>query len=131
MADLGYIGIKRFIPTAVIPKKKPILVLDKEWNFKVSSDRVVCENYYGRNKNLWSILSQTFRWDLSDYDTVFGVCCALTNYHLQRYPLRNEEHNVYRGLINDFKAQEEEIARKKLLQRKIQRRNRNLRIGNI
>ena len=113
LADLGYVGIQKFIPTAITPKKKPILEIDKDWNYKVSSDRVICENYYGRNKVLWSILRETFRWDLRDYDTVFGVSSAITNYLLQRYPLRNEEHNVYRGLTIDFKAQQEEITRKR------------------
>lgn len=66
LADLGYIGIKKFIPTAIIPKKSPILPMDIDWNYTVSSDRVIYENFYGRNKTLWSILSQTFRWDLDD-----------------------------------------------------------------
>ena len=130
LADLGYIGIKKFIPTAIIPKKTPILSEDIDWNYRVSSDRVICENYYGRNKALWSILSQTFRWDLDDYDMIFGVCSALTNYLLKTHPLRNQECDIYRGLLVDLKTQEQETARKKMLTRKRQRRNRNSRISN-
>ena len=125
IADLGYIGIQKFIPTAIVPKRKPKLESEREFNRKIGSDQVICENFYGRNKILWNILSATFRWDLREYDTIFGVCSAITNYLLQRYPLRNDEHNIYHGLLTQFKAKQEEISLKTSEKRKRERRNRN------
>ena len=63
IADLGYTGIQNFIPTAIVPKRKPKLESEREFNRKIGSDRVICENFYGRNKVLWNILNSIFRWD--------------------------------------------------------------------
>ena len=90
---------------------------------------MICENFYGRNKTLWGILSGTFRWDLREYDVVFGICSAITNYLLLKYPLRNNEHNFYRGLIVESKVQHDHEIQKKSLQRRVDRRNRNNRMN--
>ena len=55
---------------------------------------------------------------LKECDNIFGVCSSITNYLLQIYPLRNDEHSIYRGIITRFKAEQEEIARQKSVKRR-------------
>ena len=61
---------------------------------------------------------------LKECDNIFGVCSSITNYLLQGYPLRNDEHSIYRGVISWFKSEQEEIARQKSVKRKRERKNR-------
>jgi len=64
IADKGYQGAKEFIRT-ICPKKKPphgVLSLEDESNNKrLSSDRIIVENFFGRMCGLWSLMSSKYR----------------------------------------------------------------------
>jgi len=70
MADRGYEGAARFI-RAILPKKGTRLSLeDTTRNRKFNEHRVIIENFFGRMKLLWKIVSVRYRWDHSIYDKI-------------------------------------------------------------
>jgi DDE superfamily endonuclease len=64
LADKGYIGANEFV-RALIPRKalpgRSLGEADNLSNRRLSSARVICENYYGRLKGLFRICSEKFR----------------------------------------------------------------------
>ena len=64
-------------------------------NKKIGSVRIICENFYGRMKNLWGASRLKFRGDLSGYDDLNDICVALTNYHIELHPLRKNDGAFY------------------------------------
>lgn len=61
IVEKGYQGASEFLRT-IGPLRKPIgselSTNQKEFNKKVSSDRVVVENYFGRMCSLWKVLAR-------------------------------------------------------------------------
>ncbi|EGZ09134.1 hypothetical protein PHYSODRAFT_422729, partial [Phytophthora sojae] len=57
-------------------------------NRRVSSDRVLVENYFGRMATLWRVVSTTFTWSEAKFDRIVNICVALTNIHAKLHPLR-------------------------------------------
>ena len=70
-------------------------------NHIVSSNRVKVENYYGRMKLKFAIMREKFRAQKIDYPKYFRFCSCLTNYHLSRHPLRANDENFYRNLVEN------------------------------
>ncbi|ETV69799.1 hypothetical protein H257_14624 [Aphanomyces astaci] len=66
-----------------------------ERNRRVSSDRIVVENFFGRVCSLWRISSTTFTWGEKIYLSLQKTTFALTNFHLSLLPLRAEDENYY------------------------------------
>lgn len=98
LADKGYQGLQSALRT-IHPKKKPrggeLTVEDFERNSRVSSDRVIVENYFGRVCSLWRTMSSTFSWNESRYDQLVRLCFSLTNFHVSFYPLRASDTSSY------------------------------------
>lgn len=98
LVDKGYTGIEAEV-RAVIPKKKPkggILTLaDRKENEAKSSDRVLVENYFGRQGTLWTVISSKYRWAEENYDSIFGLTVALTNVHIRWHPLRDADGKMF------------------------------------
>ncbi|EGZ04721.1 hypothetical protein PHYSODRAFT_379444, partial [Phytophthora sojae] len=90
-ADKGYQGLEMSV-RAIIPKRRPRggpLTYDEESrNRRVSSDRVLVENYFGRMTTLWRVVSTTFTWSEAKFDRIVNICVALTNFHAKLHPLR-------------------------------------------
>jgi hypothetical protein len=103
LADKGYQGANNLAGVHMHhPMKKPrgrrLTAAQKSINRKISADRIVCENYYGRMKQLWKLMRDKWRFDRSRYASMFTLCLALTNYHiLCGNHLRAEEGQWYRG----------------------------------
>ena len=105
MADKGYQGAVEFI-RAILPNKgKTLSREDQTRNKKIAKNRIICENFYGRMKKLFKIMEVKFKWDENMYSTIFQICSALTNYHIIKYPLRNEDGVYYKGVLDSY-AQE-------------------------
>ena len=78
LADKGYEGARTYIP-AILPKKGLTLTSqENRENKKIGSCRIICENYYGRLKSLWSAARSKVRNDLKNYNAAFDICVALT-----------------------------------------------------
>ena len=64
LADKGYTGAGEFV-RSLIPRKalpgRPLSEFDVLNNNRLSSARVICENFYGRMKGLFRICSDKFR----------------------------------------------------------------------
>jgi len=67
MADKGYQGIQERI-RAVIPARQDMDPQpSQESNMAIASDRIICENAYGRLKTMFRICKQTFRGSLDQF----------------------------------------------------------------
>ena len=106
LADKGYQGASGVL-RAILPKKGSLSLIDEQHNRRVAYDRIICENFYGRMKILWSIMQDTFRWDHEHYDCVFQVCAALTNFHLSQSPLRSNDGELYRRIMASYQREGE------------------------
>lgn len=96
----GYQGAGEFMRVVHPKKKEPntLLVLDEEaYNTKVSSDRGIVENYFGRLCTLWTIYAAKYRWVESKYDIIFRMCMALTNQHILWSRLREADSDKYQS----------------------------------
>ena len=60
------------------------------------------ENWFGRLKILWRIMSIAYNLDLDTYNNVWQFCATITNYHILQHPLRKLELGV------SFDIEEEE-----------------------
>lgn len=113
MADKGYQGAAELC-RAILPKKgRNLTDEDDERNDRIASDRVICENFYGRMKKLFKIMEDKFRWDEGTYGTVVHVCAALTNFHLLKNPLRREDGDFYQAVLERYAGQELDRKRKR------------------
>ncbi|ETV69477.1 hypothetical protein H257_14847 [Aphanomyces astaci] len=76
---------------SVQPKRRPqggfLTPRELERNGRVSSDRVLVENYFGHPCSLWKIMATTYKWNESKFDRVSRICCALTNANVSWTPL--------------------------------------------
>ncbi|ETV98054.1 hypothetical protein H310_09344 [Aphanomyces invadans] len=93
MAEKGYQGIQNSV-RAVLPKKSSegILTLDdNRTNDRISSNRVIVVNYFGRMKTLWSVCGETYRWSRPNYDLLFQSCLAFTNANVLLHTLRSDD----------------------------------------
>lgn len=105
IADKGYQGIANQL-RAVTPKKRPqrgVLTLSEvQTNRKISADRIIVENYFGRLGKLWGVCSKKFELSEVKYDTVVSLCMSLTNFHIDLHPLRRvdgDNHQRYKNRL--------------------------------
>jgi len=98
LADKGYQG-GADIMRMITPYKKPIRgvlsVAQERYNKKLSSDRIIVENFFGRMLSYWNIMSRKYTWSENQYDTYASCCVSLTNCLLDFNPLRREDGDWY------------------------------------
>ncbi|DAZ92542.1 TPA: hypothetical protein N0F65_012772 [Lagenidium giganteum] len=64
----------------------------------VASDRMIVENISGRMTTLWGLAANKYRWSRERYPIIVKTCVALTNCHVVRHGLREQEtvsHHAY------------------------------------
>lgn len=90
LVDSGYQGLQRLVD-AVLPHKKqpnrPFTRQQQRYNQELASERVICERFYGRLKTKFRIMASKYRNSREEYQTIFMLCVALTNYHILFHPL--------------------------------------------
>jgi hypothetical protein len=90
LVDSGYQGLQRSV-NAILPAKKqanrPFTRQQRRHNQDLASERVICERFYGRMKTKFRIMSSKYRNSREEYERVFKLCAALTNFHLLTYPM--------------------------------------------
>lgn len=105
LVDKGYQGAQAICRT-IQPKKKPtngqLSNDDIQRNKRVSSDRVLVDNYFGRLCTLWKIMVHTYKWDEDKYDLISRVCYALTNFHAAKSPLRAEDNAYFQRILGRY-----------------------------
>lgn len=103
LVDKGYQGIHEIL-RGVHPVKKPfngqLTLSQTQFNRKVSSDRVIVENYFGRLGLLWNLMSSKWRWAEENYDDIVRLCISLTNFHITNHPLRESDEQFFQRFKN-------------------------------
>lgn len=112
LADKGYQGVSDLIRAIIPTKGDNISKEDTLRNKEIARNRIICENFYGRMKKLFKIMELKFKWDEDMYQIVFKICAALTNYHISKYPLRNEDGIYYKAVLKGYSDDELKKKRK-------------------
>jgi hypothetical protein len=131
LTDKGYQGSSNYIRT-IHPKKKPIgselTREDIQRNARISSDRVLVENYFGRVCSLWKISRSTYKWNQEAYDMITRLTFALTNFHVSLMELRESDGDFYRAALAKYYATGEERVQSRASFQAAYRRRRAARV---
>ena len=80
LADKGYISD---IPILLTPHKGSNLTRAQMLeNDRIAKHRIVIENFYGRLKSRYSIIGSKYRGAHDNYERIFKLCIALTNFEM-------------------------------------------------
>ena len=74
---------------------------DQNRNTRVSSDRVVVENFFGRVCGMFGIFSSKYSWSSGKFDTIVDVCFSIVNFYIRIHPLREQDVGYYQKVIAD------------------------------
>jgi hypothetical protein len=107
LADKGYIGFTDSqILQLMAPYKKPrngiLSQAQLAANKKLSSARVIIENYFGRLSNRFLIMVRRWGFEEQFYPAIFKTCCALANYNIlagEGGSLRMQEGDEYGAML--------------------------------
>jgi hypothetical protein len=95
MGDLGYVGIQKSGVRALLPHKRgrgqDLTEEQKEENRKLSHDRILVENFFGRWKSLFGICQGRYRGDLKNLSQIIRSTIIMTNWYILRHPLRQPD----------------------------------------
>ncbi|RHY26518.1 hypothetical protein DYB32_007536 [Aphanomyces invadans] len=131
LADKGYQGIHEYV-RGLTPTKRPLhgqLTFEQvAANERLSSDRVIVENFFGRLKTLWGLVSNQYSWKKEEYNIFFQTCVALTNVHIRFNPLRNLDGEGYHQYKNRLISIGGKIKAKREASKAKYRQNRRARI---
>ena len=99
LADKGYIS-EDYNDILVTPHKGKAYTLSKSQladNQIIGKTRVLVENFFGRMKNRYAIIGSLYRGDRENYENIFRLCVALTNFEIMycKHPLRKEDGEFY------------------------------------
>lgn len=134
LADKGYQGAQDQA-RCMIPSKKPargvLTAAQEAANRELAADRILVENFFGRMLCLWNVMSTKYRWSEELYDTIAGLCIALTNVHIDYHELRRTDGDWYVRYVNRvFKIGEEKKRKRAETQRLYREKRRQyLRFG--
>lgn len=132
IGDKGYQGAANHIRMVTPYKKLPGRNLTPNqiiFNQKLAADRIIVENYFGRMKKLWNIVSKTFLWDEDLYDNIFSLCVSFTNVNIKLQPLKNGDGEWYENYLTAIRAIEESRKRKRSETQADYRERRKRRLG--
>jgi hypothetical protein len=132
-ADKGYIGFNDSpLVKLVTPHKKPqhgfLSDAQIRSNQRLSSARVVVENYFGRLATRFHIIVRRWGFDDALYPIVFGICWALANHDvlLGGEALQSAEGDQYGAMLTRIciKGRDAMLnARKRMQRRRAHRRS--------
>ena len=74
---------------------------DRNRNTRVSSDRVVVENFFGRVCGMFGIFLSIYSWSSDELDTIVDVCFSIVNFYIRIHPLREQDVGYYQKVIAD------------------------------
>ena len=105
LQDMAYIGCEKYV-RSITPKKqyrgRPLPYDERKRNKAVGSDRIMPENYFGRNVILFPVLGQRWPWARDKLGMTIDFCFSLTNFHILMHPLRDRDHEYYLQAVSDL-----------------------------
>lgn len=113
--DKGYIGPADETPgeRRIMPKKGHVTQEERAANAEINRIRVPVEQFFGRLLSSWGILRGVYRWDHTNFDTDFQICCLLTNELIHHNQLENLDHEFYRRYLTVRRNKAEARERKR------------------
>ena len=93
LADLGYRGAQRDVPTIVVCEQN---------QRELRAKSVLVECFFGRLKMLWAVFSTTWRLGEECFDAFFDIGWAHTNLDVLRRPLRESDKAYNEGVLNSL-----------------------------
>ena len=87
------------------------------------------EHFFGRINGLWEVISRKYRWAEELYDPLRHLCVALTNIHIFRHPLRDQDGERYQQLRNKWFTLGEGMVKKRKLNQQRYRDKRQRRLS--
>lgn len=113
MVDKGYQGAQE-LGRYILPKKGSRLTTQERMlNENIAKSRIIIENYYGRMKKLFKIMTDVFRFEEDCYDDVIVICACLTNYNIAKNPLRKEDGDYQKAVLKCWRQEEEQRQEKR------------------
>ena len=132
LLDKCYQGVADVL-RAITPRKKPVRGMlsreDEVFNKKLSSDRILVENYFGRLGQLWGLLGKKYVWSEKLFDTVFSLGVAFTNFHISMHKLRDVDGDWFTRYKKRLNCIGETNKRKRAESQSKYRAKRKLRLG--
>ena len=74
---------------------------DRNRNNKVSADRVVVGNFFGRVYGMFGMFTSQYSWSSDKFDAIVDFCFSITNFHIRIHPLREQDAGYYQKVIAD------------------------------
>ena len=74
---------------------------DRNRNNKVSADRVVVENFFGRVCGMFGMFTSKYSWIPDKFDAIVDFCFSIANFHIRIHPLREQDVGYYQNVIAD------------------------------
>ena len=74
---------------------------DQNRNTRISSDRVVVDNFFGRVCGMFGIFSSKYSWSSDKFDTIVDFCFSIVNFYIHIHPLREQDVGYYQKVIAD------------------------------
>jgi hypothetical protein len=123
LGDKGYQA--QDIECLITPHKGRIENLtrtEKAFNDRHAKSRIVIENFFGRLKSRYAIISTKYRSDHDHYHDAFSLCCALVNFEIRNCssPLRKEDADFYARMNVQIRNEEDERRQQQLTARRNQ-----------
>ena len=90
-------------------------------NKKISSDRIVVENFFRRVCTNWNTLSSKYKysWAEKSYDNFFWMCISLTNLYIKWHPLHAADLDPHSHVkIRQHAIGEETVMKRRRAQEK-------------
>ena len=85
---------------------------DRDRNNKVSSDRVIIKNVFGRMQQLFGVMHRKYGWSRDKLDDIAEICLSLTKSHIYLHPLREEDRAYYLSILSALKVMSDETRKK-------------------
>ena len=127
LADKGYQEPNSQILVTPFKGSTTDLTRDQlQFNQKLGSVRIIIENFFGRLKSRYEIMSNKYRGSHESYEDIFTICCALVNFEQIEidHPLRSSDGSFYQKLEASLMIKKEEKIAKEREKRRQQARHR-------
>lgn len=109
IGDRGHVGASQHV-RAIVPTRDNMIEGEAGTREDVGPPRIVVGNFFGRMKRLFRLMVDTYRGDVSKYDSYADACAALTNFHIRFHGLGTKDHHLHHQLLAMLAEKGEPLA---------------------